>query len=46
MGEADECTPAAVIRGIGLPVSDELIGVESIAADECLFMGVFAKSLK
>ena len=44
MGEADECTPAAVIRGIGLPVSDELIGVESIAADECLFMGVFAKS--
>jgi coenzyme F420-0:L-glutamate ligase / coenzyme F420-1:gamma-L-glutamate ligase len=46
MGEADECTPAAVIRGIGLPVSDDLIGVESIAADECLFMGVFAKSLR
>jgi coenzyme F420-0:L-glutamate ligase/coenzyme F420-1:gamma-L-glutamate ligase len=44
MGEADECTPAAVIRGIGLPVSDHLIGVESIAADECLFMGVFAKN--
>ena len=43
MGEADECTPAAVIRGIGLPVGD-LSGVESIAADECLFMGVFAKS--
>jgi coenzyme F420-0:L-glutamate ligase / coenzyme F420-1:gamma-L-glutamate ligase len=44
MGEADECTPAAIIRGIGLPVSDEIIGVESIAADECLFMGVFSKS--
>ncbi len=43
MGEADECTPAAVIRGIGLPVGDQS-GVESIAADECLFMGVFAKS--
>jgi coenzyme F420-0:L-glutamate ligase len=46
MGEADECTPAAVIRGLGLPVSDDSIGVESIAADACLFMGVFAKSLK
>jgi coenzyme F420-0:L-glutamate ligase len=44
MGEADECTPAAIIRGIGLPVSDDRIGVESIAADKCLFMGVFAKS--
>jgi coenzyme F420-0:L-glutamate ligase / coenzyme F420-1:gamma-L-glutamate ligase len=44
MGEADECTPAAIIRGIGLPVSDDRIGVETIAADECLFMGVFAKS--
>lgn len=43
MGEADECTPAAVIRGTGLPVSDEYSGVESIDADECLFMGVFAK---
>jgi coenzyme F420-0:L-glutamate ligase len=43
MGEADECTPAAVIRGIGLPVSDDYAGVESIDADECLFMGVFAK---
>jgi coenzyme F420-0:L-glutamate ligase / coenzyme F420-1:gamma-L-glutamate ligase len=44
MGEADECTPAAVIRGMGLPISDDCIGVESIAADECLFMGVFAKN--
>jgi len=46
MGEADECTPAALIRGIGLPISDDTIGVESIAADECLFMGVFAKTRK
>ncbi|MDP2796997.1 MAG: coenzyme F420-0:L-glutamate ligase [Methanoregula sp.] len=39
MGEADECTPAAIVRGIGLPIGDQ-IGIESIAADECLFMGV------
>ena len=44
MGEADECTPAAIVRGLGLPVSDDSVGVDSIAADECLFMGVFAKS--
>jgi len=43
MGEADECMPAAVIRGIGLPIGD-YVGVETIDADECLFMGVFAKS--
>jgi coenzyme F420-0:L-glutamate ligase/coenzyme F420-1:gamma-L-glutamate ligase len=43
MGEADECTPAAIIRGLGLPVGDQ-IGIESIAADECLFMGVFRKN--
>lgn len=43
MGEADECMPAALIRGIGLPVSDDCSGVASISADECLFMGVFAK---
>jgi coenzyme F420-0:L-glutamate ligase len=39
MGEADECTPVAIIRGIGLPIGDQ-IGIESIAADECLFMGM------
>jgi coenzyme F420-0:L-glutamate ligase len=43
MGEADECTPAAIIRGIGLPINDT-VGIDFIAADECLFMGVFAKS--
>ncbi len=45
MGEADECTPAAVIRGLGIPIGDEK-GVDTIDADECLFMGVFAKSRK
>ncbi|MFA4824843.1 MAG: coenzyme F420-0:L-glutamate ligase [Methanoregula sp.] len=39
MGEADECTPAAIVRGIGLPIGDQ-VGIDSIAADECLFMGV------
>lgn len=43
MGEADECMPAAIIRGLGLPIGDQ-VGVDTIAADECLFMGVFAKS--
>jgi len=39
MGEADECTPAAIIRGLGLPIGDQT-GIESIDADECLFMGI------
>jgi coenzyme F420-0:L-glutamate ligase/coenzyme F420-1:gamma-L-glutamate ligase len=39
MGEADECIPAAIVRGLGLPLSEKR-GVESIAASECLFMGV------
>jgi coenzyme F420-0:L-glutamate ligase / coenzyme F420-1:gamma-L-glutamate ligase len=43
MGEADECTPAAIIRGIGLPVGEH-VGVETIDATECLFMGAFAKN--
>jgi coenzyme F420-0:L-glutamate ligase/coenzyme F420-1:gamma-L-glutamate ligase len=43
MGEADECTPAAVIRGLGMPIDDQT-GIESIAAEECLFMGVFRKN--
>jgi coenzyme F420-0:L-glutamate ligase / coenzyme F420-1:gamma-L-glutamate ligase len=43
MGEADECTPAAIIRGLGLPTGDHL-GVETIDATECLFMGAFAKN--
>jgi coenzyme F420-0:L-glutamate ligase/coenzyme F420-1:gamma-L-glutamate ligase len=43
MGEADECTPAAIIRGLGMPINDQT-GVESITAEECLFMGVFRKN--
>jgi coenzyme F420-0:L-glutamate ligase/coenzyme F420-1:gamma-L-glutamate ligase len=43
MGEADECTPAAVIRGLEIPLGN-FEGVEAIDADECLFMGVLRKS--
>lgn len=39
MGEADESTPAALIRGLDLPMIAER-GVASIDASECLFMGV------
>ena len=39
MGEAGECVPAAVVRGIGLLVGD-YTGVATIDASECLFMGV------
>ena len=42
MGEADECRPAAIIRGFGMPVGDQT-GIEAIDAEECLFMGVFRK---
>lgn len=40
IGEADEGIPAAIVRGLGLPISDEAVGVESIDAAECLFMGL------
>ena len=43
MGEADECIPAAIIRGLGMPIGDQT-GIESIAAEECLFMGAFRKN--
>ncbi|MGA2935014.1 MAG: coenzyme F420-0:L-glutamate ligase [Methanomicrobiales archaeon] len=39
MGEADESIPCAIVRGLGLPITDE-VGVPAIAAEECLFMGV------
>lgn len=42
MGESDECTPAALIRGLDIPLSD-CVGIESIDADECLFMGLLHK---
>lgn len=38
MGEADECIPFAIVRGLGINLSDE-VGVEEIAAEDCLFMG-------
>jgi len=38
MGEADECVPAAVIRGLGLPMTEQT-GIEEIATRDCLFMG-------
>jgi len=46
MGEADEGVPAAVVRGLGLPISDDAAGVESIDASECLFMGLLKGSRK
>ncbi len=42
MGEANESTPAALIRGLGIPISD-CEGVDSIAAEDCLFMGLLAR---
>lgn len=42
MGEADEGVPAAIVRGLGLPISDDAVGIESIDADECLFMGLLS----
>jgi coenzyme F420-0:L-glutamate ligase/coenzyme F420-1:gamma-L-glutamate ligase len=39
MGEADESTPCAIVRGLGLPIVEE-VGVPAIAVEECLFMGV------
>ena len=46
MGEADEGVPAAVVRGLGLPISDDIIGIESIDASECLFMGLLTNKRK
>jgi coenzyme F420-0:L-glutamate ligase len=39
MGEADERTPAALIRGLAIPIT-KISGIESIDARECLFMGL------
>jgi len=43
MGEADESTPGAIIRGLGVPIGDQT-GVETISAEECLFMGLLRKN--
>ena len=45
MGEADECTPAAVVRGLGLPMTEQS-GIEEIAAEDCLFMGTLRNMSK
>ncbi|HNQ29586.1 MAG: Coenzyme F420:L-glutamate ligase [Methanoregulaceae archaeon PtaB.Bin009] len=45
MGEADERTPAAVIRGLGIQVTD-ISGIESINAEECIFMGLLKQERK
>ena len=37
MGEADECTPFALVRGLGIPLSDRT-GVETIGLSDCLYM--------
>lgn len=39
MGEADESTPCALIRGLDIPITDTS-GMETIDASECLFMGL------
>jgi len=39
MGESDECTPVAIVRGLGKYLSKISFGVESIEPSECLFMG-------
>jgi coenzyme F420-0:L-glutamate ligase / coenzyme F420-1:gamma-L-glutamate ligase len=38
MGEADECVPIAIVRGLDIQLTDD-VGIEAIAAEECLFMG-------
>jgi coenzyme F420-0:L-glutamate ligase / coenzyme F420-1:gamma-L-glutamate ligase len=43
MGEADEGMPAAIVRGLGLSIQD-VSGIESIDASECLFMGLLRNS--
>jgi coenzyme F420-0:L-glutamate ligase len=42
MGEADESVPAALVRGLDLPIGD-WTGVEGIEAEECLFMGALGR---
>lgn len=39
MGEADESMPAAIVRGLGIPIVEE-IGIAAIEPSQCLFMGV------
>jgi hypothetical protein len=34
------------VRGLGLPISDDAVGIESIAAEDCLFMGLLESARK
>ena len=43
MGEANECTPIAVIRGLEIEINEES-GIHPIEPSECLFMGVALNS--
>lgn len=43
MGEADECIPAAIVRGLAIPINEEC-GIKTIEPSECLFMGVALNS--
>ncbi len=43
MGEADEMHPGSGYPGTGLPIGDQT-GIETISADECLFMGMLRKN--
>jgi coenzyme F420-0:L-glutamate ligase / coenzyme F420-1:gamma-L-glutamate ligase len=42
MGEADECIPAALIRGMDLQTGP-FYGIESMLPEECLFMGLLKR---
>ena len=42
MGETDEGVPAAIVRGLDIPIK-EVSGVESIDANDCLFMGLLRR---
>lgn len=39
MGEADECTPFAVVRGVGVQLEPEQKGIEKIPMNECMYFG-------
>jgi coenzyme F420-0:L-glutamate ligase len=42
MGEADECIPVVIVRGLGIAIGTGE-GIETIAPDECLFMGAMTR---
>jgi coenzyme F420-0:L-glutamate ligase len=42
MGEANECIPVVIVRGLGIAIGTGE-GIETIAPDECLFMGAMTR---